>query len=407
VTGTERLAQLQADADDGRHLDLARTERFAPDLDDSELAETRRRVLALVNRCQRHGLAAPQLHAARNEDGTWAVLLTGLEVKVPGDWMMVAVIDHHDGLTTVLPGAPEGTFDRWQGAPNHCEECERKSFRTKTVVVRDSSGTEKQLGGQCATTFLGMSTEVAFTFARDVADEDDYFMGSDVEARWFPDTIVRAAVLVVQAFGFVSRQAVAEAEYEGRHLRSTAETVRLYLQDDRRVRREVEVSTPVGFDSFARAKQVMDFARQMDGSDYAKQVAYLANLDRPVRAKRVGLLASAVSAFDREQAKQASAKARLVHEGGQVPVVDKRVQVEGVVLSFRWVDNAYGSTLKMLVGCDGYKLWGTVPRDLVETVEAGDRVRFVARLERSTDNDDFGFYSRPGNAEVVSAEEAA
>jgi len=78
----------------------------------------------------------------------------------------------------------------------------------------------------------------------------------------------------------------------------------------------------------------------------------------------------------------------------------KAVTVEGEVLSFKWVDSQFGSTLKFLVKGKGWKVWGSCPSTLRD-VEVGDRVRFVANTEVSNDDPTFGFASRPRKGEVL------
>jgi hypothetical protein len=92
-----------------------------------------------------------------------------------------------------------------------------------------------------------------------------------------------------------------------------------------------------------------------------------------------------------------------------------RMVVTGRVVSAKWVDNDFGDALKMLVKVtapDGvYRLWGTVPRAIVNTVEAngvgpdgtaaalkGLAVTFTAKVEPKEPG--FGFYSRPTKATV-------
>lgn len=103
-------------------------------------------------------------------------------------------------------------------------------------------------------------------------------------------------------------------------------------------------------------------------------------------------------------------------------------EIEGEVLSARWHDGAYGSTYKMRVKLDdGNVVWGTVPRSLMDAttprldhensgvdeegrsytpvIEApelvGSRVRFTAEVERSRDDEHFGFFRRPKRAVLV------
>lgn len=102
-----------------------------------------------------------------------------------------------------------------------------------------------------------------------------------------------------------------------------------------------------------------------------------------------GQLAAVAPAVERIKAREAAAR--------PVPVTSERIRVEGRVVSKKWVENDFGGSLKMLVECDGFKLWGSVPRGLGAEVDA--RVAFMAKVEPSSDDESFGFYSRPTKPE--------
>ena len=81
------------------------------------------------------------------------------------------------------------------------------------------------------------------------------------------------------------------------------------------------------------------------------------------------------------------------------------VEVTGTVLSTKWVENKYGSTLKMLVeDRRGFKVFGSVPSAL-ENVR-GRSVSFTAALEPSRDDEKFGFFKRPTKATFIDTEAA-
>ena len=83
-------------------------------------------------------------------------------------------------------------------------------------------------------------------------------------------------------------------------------------------------------------------------------------------------------------------------------VVEGRGAVAGTVRSIKTVDTDYGTTFKMVVEDDrGFRLYGTVPNAILDDVEVGSRVEFVARLEASRDDETFGFYSRPTKARLI------
>jgi hypothetical protein len=72
-----------------------------------------------------------------------------------------------------------------------------------------------------------------------------------------------------------------------------------------------------------------------------------------------------------------------------------------VVLSVKWQENDFGGREVMTVKDDrGFLVWGSTPH-AIDSVQKGDRVRFVANVERSDRDETFGFFKRPRKAEVV------
>lgn len=102
-----------------------------------------------------------------------------------------------------------------------------------------------------------------------------------------------------------------------------------------------------------------------------------------------------------------------------VPETGERVQVTGTVLTVKWQDSPFGynaGSLKMLVADPrGFKVWGTVPNSIssiydedgayARSLEKGDRVTFTAQVERSAQDDYFGYFKRPTKASVLVAAE--
>jgi hypothetical protein len=90
------------------------------------------------------------------------------------------------------------------------------------------------------------------------------------------------------------------------------------------------------------------------------------------------------------------------------PVVEGRREITGTIVATKWSeDRGFGSQPKMLiVEADGNKVWGTVPEhgfltdeDTGATLQLdalrGMAVTVTAKVERSNDDEHFGFFSRP------------
>lgn len=116
------------------------------------------------------------------------------------------------------------------------------------------------------------------------------------------------------------------------------------------------------------------------------------------KAHRFDLTDRQVEAVNRvaeAAAEAAEREAKLDADGVEVPATADRIEVVGTIRSVKFVENDFGGSLKMLVEHDtGWKVWGTVP-SAMDSAEVGDRVGFMARVERSDDDVRFGFFSRP------------
>ncbi len=84
-------------------------------------------------------------------------------------------------------------------------------------------------------------------------------------------------------------------------------------------------------------------------------------------------------------------------------VVGNGVTITGIVVSTRSQEGNFGFEYKMLVEDDrGFRVWGSVPSGIGET-ERGERVTFIANVEKSPDDLSFGFFKRPRKGQVLQA----
>ena len=87
----------------------------------------------------------------------------------------------------------------------------------------------------------------------------------------------------------------------------------------------------------------------------------------------------------------------LAEEAAMAMPEEGRRTVTGTVLTIKCQETMYGTSVKMLVKCDGYKLWGTCPASL--DAERGDQVEMTATV--SAKEVGFGFFARPTKARVL------
>ena len=136
-------------------------------------------------------------------------------------------------------------------------------------------------------------------------------------------------------------------------------------------------------------------------------VAKVVKYGNPPSDKALGFMKVLLDRIERAPeiaAEKAAAKAVELANSKPVPVVEGRVKIAGEVLTIKEQEGFYGVTTKMLVKSEaGFKLWGTVPSNLMGEVERGSVVEFNAKIQRSDDDEYFGFFSRPSKAKVIKA----
>ncbi|MET4240333.1 hypothetical protein [Bradyrhizobium sp. RT10b] len=122
----------------------------------------------------------------------------------------------------------------------------------------------------------------------------------------------------------------------------------------------------------------------------------------PAQFGLLGKLADAITRRSEIDAQRAAENAAAA----PVPVCEKRMTVEGTVLSIRTPDYQRGDCgpVRMLVQHPtGWKVWGSVPSAVLPDLSKGSRIRFDAAVKVSDKDSKFGFFSRPTKAAVLKA----
>lgn len=119
--------------------------------------------------------------------------------------------------------------------------------------------------------------------------------------------------------------------------------------------------------------------------------------------KQVAAILKAKAGAEKYQAMKDAEAAKLAEAA---PLAEGRYEITGDVISIKWVEDRYsydglGEIKKMLVKMDdGNKVYGSVPTSIYGA-DRGTRVSFSAKVERSKDDEHFGFFSRPTKASII------
>ena len=314
-------------------------------------------------------------------------------VRLPGGWVLLAMAD---GTATDEPMIFHFSDDRpITGVIDmaRCDHCGRRTHRNRVYFIQSEAGEIKQVGGSCSKDFLGHDPFWAMLLHESLVPQADPKGRID-----YPVEIYLAAAIEANRIGY--RKVTDEGV-------TTKEIVRVMLNGDlyalakwEDVRYAIENAPAPA----VTVQQVLDWMREQDG-EMGANLRRIAD-SKDITEKAFGLAAYAPAGAERSRIKAAEVEARRKAEeesrASASPCPTGRVEVEGTVLSLRWVSNEYGDTLKMRVQTDaGWTVYGTVPGIIEDDVERDTRVRFCATVTPSDDDQLFGFFKRPAKAEII------
>jgi len=362
------------------------------------------KVTRLANRAaNKHLEYGYNIHIEERNDGrvTTSVLVIEGEPARYNGWTFVAKVEIENG-GLVVTGSPyyEGpAWDRDTFVRNACDHCGRVVNRRKYVIV-ERDGVRKQVGTACVKDFLGQ-TFVPSYFRDDFAEIEEGYGGG--ATGYDPLTVLGWTARLVSAHGYK----------KSGELAGTRDAVMDLMNptSERAIRLIREIGHPTQAE-WQEAEAALAWAREMPGhSDYALNIRTILS-GIVVADRRLGMLVSVIPSYRRHIAQE-----QIKEDRPSAPAPAGRVVVSGVVAATKWQDNGFGGSLKMLVEADaGYRVWTTVPRDLINIlvtdssgwqelreVTVGERVEFTVTLKPSDDDATFAFGSRPTKARVLEA----
>ena len=181
----------------------------------------------------------------------------------------------------------------------------------------------------------------------------------------------------------------------------------------------------------------------LDKNNTSREFPEVTLRDMTAKVVRWALGTSALSdkqqAFARSLLKQIADRPRILAEREArdaarkpVPRTDKRVTVEGVIVSAKYDEGGWKDErgndrnffrpecIKIVVEhADGWRVWGTLPggcytapdgkwmpMEKIAAAVKGKRIKFDARVTVSDKDDKFGFFKRPTKAAIIDQQEA-
>jgi hypothetical protein len=242
--------------------------------------------------------------------------VTGSAPKA-GPYDFLARLEHTDAgnLLQVVPGKDVTLHPRFRECSPVCEHCNTRRARKDTfVVLNRETGDQKQIGKNCLQDYLGIDPRAAIAkCAFEFASGDDLEeFGSFGDFHWSQtlEYLLTVTCTSIRIDGWLSKGAA------GEHQESTATRVALlwHFRPNKEQREEIErMRSKLRPEDRELALKVIAWARALDtkGSDYLHNLKVACAKDELHNPRHVGLICSAVAAYNRDQELETRRRAEL------------------------------------------------------------------------------------------------
>jgi len=264
------------------------------------------------------------------------------QVKLPGAWQLVGVIDHQESLVKAVPGAPlpESGLRWFVERGSVCDHCKTSRQRNETFLLFEPSGNFHfiQVGRDCVGSFLGIDPGrvlAQFDLSGEVAEIEDDEYGHRVPKGYDLSYFLAHTACMIRTAGWRSRSQASEGN------RATADLTldNIVNQETRQKDRYgvpawVDPSKADGEVAAKVAAWLVEVSGRSGLGDYMGNLAQI-GANGFVTPKSAGFAASAINAYlkENEETVKRAAK-RASGEGGQyiatLGLRIKRWQVEKV-----------------------------------------------------------------------------
>lgn len=319
--------------------------------------------------------------------------VTGGAVRV-GSHRFLAKIEHTShGNIVDTPPAIEGRPE-WRTAPSRCEHCNTDRLRKETFMVAEPGGAVVQVGRTCLRDYLGTDSPEtvisAMRWLKDFRDLSETLSGGG--SVFFTQHVVLAAVVGVRLHGFVPKSA---PESAGRPTAFYVSNIVGFSTSKQAVADREEFRNAVTDADRARAEKVLAFARAgaSHENDYRHNLA-IACAGDTMDPKRLGIVASAPGALEREEGFAADRRAREEEKRKTATTIrhlgtlGQRRVFEGEVFFVKTIDGHFGPSrlIKVHTADGGMVVMFTTAEDAWE-LEAGDKVKMRATIDAHSEFD--------------------
>lgn len=264
-------------------------------------------------------------------------------------WTFIATLVHEQAgvIARTVPG--QSLNGHTPNVEQTCDHCHTNRSRKDTYVVRHDDGTVRQVGSNCLAAFLGIKPAGlwALGFELEIGDDDEAERGPWGSRDYLVDVRQVIAYTLAASDNGRAFRSVASCEFGGV---PTVSIVRDMLNPPSRMTtaQRAELDTLIGTGNSmdpALVDAVLEAARTIDGdSDYAHNMRVLAASEH-VDDRNLGMLASAVGAWNRAEGRKAEQAAKVPAAAGYLaPVGAKLTGVPVTVTGVHQIEGQWGWT---------------------------------------------------------------
>lgn len=333
----------------------------------------------------------------QGDERTIVVIDTTITGRAPSydGWEFLAAVDTiettdgTDFIIRTVPSVDESGLNRSTLAAGYCAHCKRKRpNRIYTYLVRNTeTGETLQVGKTCIKDFTGWDTLPVFISEDDIRNELNDFIGSFPSARdeCTPETIVAIAWAASRLYGWSGRFGAG---------RPTAGIVSDYLYGTtkaaNKLREELSPEMPAAHE---KASEIIPALLDglTDTGDYTTNLK-TALRGVSVSAKHLGIVASAVIAYDRMNSTEIREKLTADHgkrETAYIGVKGDKVTITGTVTKALAIDSTFGyypETSILLIVEDGPTVLKTFTKAAwAFDIDQGDIITVTAAVKNHED----------------------
>jgi hypothetical protein len=325
----------------------------------------------------------------------FAVDILNAQPVLDGGWQFVASVQHIiDDVALVFthPDFRDLDLSQYKESASKCDHCKQTRHRKATYIFRSEDDALVQVGSTCMTDFIGHQLKFRwYELLTDLLDEPrENRYGTSAYRPSVPE-ILRACGLLVNNLGF--NKASSETP--------TKTLIGACLGHRERWVQNLTPMTPEQVQELNDATQ-WALTQTDDDSDYLRSLRIIIEHDLG-ETKYYGILASLLTSYRRHMGWLVERELRATLP--TAPVIEGKIQITGKVIGKDIKDYEQYTRYVMTVLDDrGFKVWGTIP-SAIHGVIVGDRITFSATVEKSSQDETFGFYSRPTKAKVIEAVE--